>query len=41
MTVSELFLQLYNTGILALAIMALAMAIVIYPQLRQTSSKKK
>ncbi len=41
MTFSEILLQLYNTGILAIAIMTLAMAIIIYPTLRGRSQKKR
>lgn len=39
MNIEELFLQLYNTGILALAIVLLAIAILVYPTLRKHSKK--
>lgn len=41
MNFEEILLQLYNTGILALAIMALAIAIIVYPTLRSRSHKKR
>lgn len=41
MNIAELLSQLYNTGILALAIMALAIAIFVYPTLRNRSSRRK
>lgn len=41
MNISELFLQLYNAGILAMAIMALAIALIAYPTLRKHTGKKK
>ncbi|KKQ60183.1 MAG: hypothetical protein US80_C0001G0016 [Candidatus Daviesbacteria bacterium GW2011_GWA2_38_17] len=41
MSFSEILLQLYNTGILAIAIMALAIAIVIHAQLKSHPSKRR
>lgn len=41
MTFSEILLQLYNTGILAIAIMILAIAIIAYPTLRSRSHKRR
>lgn len=41
MNFNEIFLQLYNTGLLAMAIMALAIAIITYPTLRKRSEKKR
>lgn len=37
----DLLLQLYNTGILAIAIMLLAIAIITYPTLRSRLPKSK
>ncbi len=41
MTFSDILLQLYNTGILAIAIMVLAIAIITYPTLRSRSQKRR
>ena len=39
MNIGEVFLQLYNTGLLALAIMALAIAITIHAQIQHRIRK--
>lgn len=41
MTIGEILYQAYNTGILALAIVLLAIAIMVYPTLRKHSGRKK
>ncbi len=41
MSIGEIFTQLYYSGILALSIMALAIAIIVYPTLRNKSQKKR
>lgn len=41
MRMDEILYQLYNTGILAIAIMALGIAIIVYLTLRKHSGKKK
>lgn len=41
MTIGEILNQIYNTGILALAIMALVIAIIVYPTLKKKYSNKK
>jgi hypothetical protein len=37
----KFFINSINTGILAIAIMALGIAIIVYPTLRKHSGKKK
>lgn len=41
MSFGEILYQAYNTGILALAIMALAIAIITYPTLKKRSQRKR
>lgn len=41
MNLGEIFIQLYYSGILALSIMALAIAIITYPTLRSRADKKR
>jgi hypothetical protein len=41
MNITEIFNQLYNTGILAFAIILLAIAIMTYPTLQKHSRKRK
>ncbi|HSW97750.1 MAG TPA: hypothetical protein VLF89_08045 [Candidatus Saccharimonadales bacterium] len=41
MNIAEILSQVYNTGMLAFAIMMLAIAIIIYPTLRRHSRNNK
>lgn len=41
MNLGEIFIQFYYSGILALSIMALAIAIIVYPTLHSRSQKKR
>lgn len=41
MNFEQIVSQVYNTGLLALAIMALAIAIIVYPTLRNQAGKKQ
>lgn len=41
MSIGDILIQIYNAGILILAIVALAIAIIVYPTLRSRSGKLK
>ncbi len=41
MNLNEILTQLYNTGILAMAIMALAIAVIIHGTLQKRSPNKR
>lgn len=41
MNIGEIFNQLYNTGLLAMAIFLLAISIIVYPTLKKHSRTRK